>query len=72
MVCLSLFLTGRLRIFEIQKNLEVYVRAHMNNTSYSSKVFKGSVESGFTAADLEVEFAKELEEVSPLPSACDF
>ena len=57
---------------EIQKNSEVYVRVHMNNTGYSNKVFKGSVENGFTAADLDVEFAKDLEDASPLPSACDF
>lgn len=57
---------------EIPKSLEVYVRAHMNNTGYSNKVYKGSVESGFTAADLDIEFAKELEEVAPLPARCDF
>jgi len=57
---------------EIQKNTEVYVRAHMNNTGYSNKVFKGSVENGFTAVDLDIEFAKDLAEVAPLPNGCAF
>jgi len=57
---------------EIQKSSEVYIRVHMNNTGYSNKVYKGSVEDGFTAADLDIEFAKELEETEPLPSGCDF
>ncbi len=57
---------------EISNNSEVYVRVHMNNTGYSSKVFKGSVVDGFVAANLDVEFAKELEESEPLPAKCDF
>ena len=57
---------------EIQKNSEVYVRAHMNNTGYSNKVFKGSVENGFTPVDLDIEFATALQEVEPLPVRCDF
>jgi len=56
----------------IQKNVEVYVRAHMNNTGYTNKAFKGSVENGFMASDLDVEFAKALEEAMPLPTGCDF
>jgi len=57
---------------EISKDLEVYVRAHMNNSGYSSKVFKGSLTNGFVADDLNIEFAKDLEEAEPLPEGCDF
>lgn len=57
---------------EISKNLEVYVRVHMNNSGYSNKVFKGSVAGGFAAEDLDVEFSKDLEEAAPLPAGCDF
>ncbi|MGI9551354.1 MAG: hypothetical protein ACR2MT_09150 [Aurantibacter sp.] len=57
---------------EISKNLEVYVRAHMNNTGYGSQVFKGSVANGFAAQDLDIEFAKALEKTPPLPATCDF
>lgn len=50
----------------------VYVRAHMNTTSYGNKVFKGSVSAGFTSENLDVTFAKGLEKVAPLPAKCDF
>lgn len=56
----------------ISENTEVYIRAHMNTTSYGSSVFKGSVANGFTSENLTVEFAKGLEEVAPLPSGCAF
>jgi len=57
---------------EIDKDTEVFVRAHMNNSGYSSKVFRGSVNNDFIAADLDIEFAESLEETAPLPSGCDF
>lgn len=57
---------------EISKALEVYVRAHMNNSGYGSQIYKGSVEEGFSSGNLDIEFAKELEEVAPLPIRCDF
>ena len=50
----------------------VYIRAHMNTTSYGNKVFKGSVSDGFTSDNLDVVFAKGLEELAPLPAKCDF
>lgn len=56
----------------ISENTEVYIRAHMNTTSYGSIVFKGSVASGFTSENLDAEFAKDLEEVAPLPTGCAF
>jgi len=56
----------------ISVNEEVYVRAHMNNTSYGLKAMKGSVSKGFEAVDLPVDFAKELENQEPLPNGCAF
>lgn len=56
----------------ISENTEVYVRAHMNTTGYGSKVFKGSIAKGFVSDNLDVEFAKSLEEVAPLPGGCAF
>lgn len=57
---------------DIASDREVYVRAHMNTTSYGSKIFKGSIANGFTSEKLDVEFAKGLEEVAPLPVNCAF
>ena len=56
----------------ISEDTEVYIRVHMNTTSYGIKVFKGSIVNGFTSDNLDVEFAKELEEVAPLPTGCAF
>jgi hypothetical protein len=44
----------------------------MNTTSYGSKVFKGSVTDGFTSSNLDTDFAKDLEELTPLPGNCAF
>ncbi|WP_394975107.1 hypothetical protein [uncultured Croceitalea sp.] len=57
---------------EILKNTEVYVRVHMNNTSYGSKVMKGSVNEDFTATTLDSGFAKNLENQEPQPNGCAF
>ena len=56
----------------ISSTTEFYIRAHMNTTSYGIKVFKGSVSDGFLADNLDMEFAKDLEEVAPLPTGCAF
>lgn len=56
----------------ISKNTEVYIRAHMNTSGYGNIVFKGSVSNGFSSENLDVEFAKGLEETAPLPSGCTF
>lgn len=56
----------------ISETIQVYVRAHMNTTSYGSKVFKGSVTDGFTSSNLDTDFAKDLEELTPLPGNCAF
>lgn len=53
-------------------NKEVYVRMHMNNSGYAKKAQKGSIENGFQAKELDVEFAKELERAAPLPAGCAF
>lgn len=56
----------------ITDDTEVYIRAHMNTTSYGSQVFKGNVANGFTLQNLDVEFAKDLETTDPLPANCAF
>lgn len=57
---------------ELEVDTQVYVRAHMNTSGYGTKAQKGSVENGFTAAELDVEFAKDLEKTEPLPTGCAF
>ncbi|MUH36028.1 hypothetical protein D9O36_09260 [Zobellia amurskyensis] len=56
----------------LAKNTQVYIRAHINTLGYISKVQKGSVESGFMTAQLDVEFANELQKTEPLPTGCAF
>ena len=56
----------------ISENTVVYIRAHMNTTSYGSSVFKGSIADGFASENLDTEFAKGLEEIAPLPANCAF
>ncbi len=56
----------------ISEDTEVYIRAHMNTTSYGNMVFKGSVAKGFTSENLDSAFAKNLKDVEPLPSNCAF
>lgn len=51
---------------------EVYVRAHMNNTGYGTKVMKGSPAAGFTSSALSSDFAEDLAQQEPLPVDCDF
>ena len=57
---------------DIDSETVIYIRAHMNTTSYGSKVFKGSISAGFIAAQLDSEFAEGLTEVNPLPDKCAF
>lgn len=56
----------------IEAEQEVYVRAHMNNKGYGTKVMKGSPEAGFETAELAADFAKDLDKQEPLPKDCDF
>jgi hypothetical protein len=56
----------------IEENTIVWVRAHMNPGGYGGTAFKGSVQTGFEAAELPPDFAMELEETEPLPDGCAF
>jgi len=55
---------------EIVADEEVYVRAWMHPTGYGGKVFKGSINSGFTAYNLPLDFALALGNQEPLPDFC--
>ncbi len=57
---------------ELSEAKQVYVRLHMNNSGYAGQAQKGSVENGFQATELDVEFAKGLAEKAPLPNGCAF
>ena len=50
----------------------VWVRAHMHPGGYGGVAFKGSVESGFQAADYAPDFALDAAETPPLPEGCAF
>ncbi len=56
----------------ITKDQIVYIRAHMNTSGYSDKVFKGSPENGFQKSTLDKTFASPLATQQPLPSGCAF
>ena len=57
---------------QISADQEVWIRAHMNTSSYGGKVFKGSVSSGFEESTLGGAFALSLQEQEPLPDFCQF
>ncbi len=50
----------------------IYVRAHMNNTSYGSQVFSGNVRDGLVLDSLNNNYAIGLENQEPLPGDCPF
>ncbi|QCW99083.1 hypothetical protein FGM00_02730 [Aggregatimonas sangjinii] len=56
----------------ISETTEVFVRAHMNNSGYGSTAQRGSVANGFSAAELDSDFAAALQEQAPLPDGCAF
>ena len=56
----------------IATDTEVYVRVHMNNSSYGTMAMKGSASNGFESVNLSPDFAKALENEAPLPSGCAF
>ena len=56
----------------ISENTEIYIRAHMNTTSYGTAVFKGSIATGFTSQNLQADFAQNIEDNEPLPNGCAF
>jgi len=57
---------------EIAADTTVWVRAHMNEGGYGGDAFRGSVQDGFTQAEMDPEFARELESAPPLPEDCAF
>lgn len=57
---------------QIAPDTEVYVRAHMNNSGFGAKAFRGNVSAGFNSFDLSPDFAANLENQQPLPSGCAF
>ena len=56
----------------ISDDEEVIIRAHMNNTGYGGKAFKGSVSAGFIPVVLAKDFAIKLETTDPQPTGCAF
>jgi len=56
----------------ISENQIVIVRAHMNTSGFGIKTYKGSVTSGFSAFETDVNFALDLANVTPLPTGCAF
>ncbi len=56
----------------ISEDQIVIIRAHMNNSGYGGKAFKGSVSSGFSKITLQNDFALELAELEPQPNGCAF
>ena len=57
---------------KINKDQIIIIRLHMNNTGYSLNAYKGSVSQGFSAFKTITDFAKTLENKSPLPTGCAF
>jgi len=57
---------------DISNTRRVIVRAHMNNTGYSSAVMTGSEASGFEQDSIANDFAENLENTPPLPDGCAF
>lgn len=56
----------------ILNNQRVWVRAHMNNSGYGGKTMAGTVIDGFEEEEMPLDFAIDLETLSPLPSECSF
>jgi len=50
----------------------VIIRAHMHPYGYGGMALRGSVNGGFEAIQLGVDFAPELESAEPLPDGCAF
>lgn len=50
----------------------IYVRAHMNNLGYGSKVFSGTLRNDLQPDSLDIDFASNLEFQEPLPEDCAF
>ncbi|MEM6525321.1 MAG: hypothetical protein AAGF85_13140 [Bacteroidota bacterium] len=57
---------------DITATKEVYIRAHMNNLGYGGLVMKGTVKDGFELAEVNKDFAADVESQEPLPKRCAF
>jgi hypothetical protein len=57
---------------DVRPDQDILIRAHMNNSGYGGRAFKGSVKSGFNPADLAPGFAEDLAQEPPLPTDCGF
>lgn len=51
---------------------EIIVRAHMNPGGYGGQAYRGSVEEGFAATELEPGFAPGVGDMPPQPTDCAF
>lgn len=50
----------------------IYVRAHMNNLGYGTKVFSGTLREDLKPDSLDSDFAIKLAQMEPLPDGCAF
>lgn len=57
---------------DIQPDMVVYIRAHMNKSGYGGQAMVGTVLDGFKPVELEASFASGLERIPPLPENCAF
>jgi len=57
---------------EIEADIPVFVRAHMNTSGYGGAVMQGTVQGGFEPAEVESGFGSDLERVPPQPEDCAF
>jgi hypothetical protein len=57
---------------EIQADDVVIVRAHMNSSGYGNDAIKGTVDKGFAPLTLPVDFAADMELLTPQPPSCGF
>ncbi|MFQ5521493.1 MAG: hypothetical protein ACE5FK_08855 [Candidatus Methylomirabilia bacterium] len=56
----------------VQRDEPVIVRAHLNTTGYGGIAFRGSVATGFTAAEVAGDFAAGVEDEGLQPPRCAF
>lgn len=57
---------------DVDSEVEVWIRVHMNNTGYSQNAMFGSTQSGFDAREFPEDFAEGLDQQVPLPDGCRF
>ncbi|MEM6787435.1 MAG: hypothetical protein AAF928_16505 [Myxococcota bacterium] len=57
---------------DVDPSDEVIVRAHFNPVGYGGVTFRGSVDAGFTPAEIDASFAPSIATAPPLPDGCAF